>query len=140
MINPTGSADGFFAINPMTKQPFPASTFVSNTRQIAAVRGKLIEMLSAIEIHADFCTRVMGCGDALTHMKTYSMGGIWFDGVTRPEISKLAEQLEFLFADCGRVIAVNYEEKSLSMSYRVFVTVDLNPVLLIGFDRWLQLN
>lgn len=139
-MNKITEATAFFAINPMTKQPFPAATFVSNTRQLAAVRGKLIEMLSAIEIHADFCTRVMGCGDALTHMKTYSMGGIWFDGVTRPEISKLAEQLEFLFADCGRVIAVNYEEKSLSMSYRVFVTVDLNPVLVIGFDRWLQLN
>lgn len=135
MIN---TPDSFFAIDPLTKQPFPARTLIPNTRQTAAVRGKLIEMLSAVEIHADFCTRVMSA-DALNPLKTYSIGGVWFDGQSQPEISKLAEQLEFLFGDCGQVISVTYEQSTLSKSYRVFAMLQLNPVLIIGFDRWLQL-
>mgnify|MGYP000216812153 FL=1 len=138
MINTPDTTDSFFAIDPLTKQPFPARTLIPNTRQTAAVRGKLIEMLSAVEIHADFCTRVMSA-DALNPLKTYSIGGVWFDGQSQPEISKLAEQLEFLFGDCGRVISVTYEQSTLSKSYRVFAVLQLNPVLLVGFDRWLQL-
>lgn len=138
-VHPSTNAADFFSIDPATKQPLPARTLIPNTRQIAAVRGKLIEMLAAVEIHADFCTRVM-CGDTLSHLKTYSIGGIWFDGLTQPEISKLSGQLEFLFADCGRVIAVSFEQNTLSSSYRVYITLQLNPVLLIGFDTWLQMN
>jgi len=34
---------------------------------------------------------------------------------------------------------VTYEQSTLSKSYRVFAVLQLNPVLLVGFDRWLQL-
>lgn len=123
---------------PASKQVMPAHMLIPNSKQTTLVRETITSRFTQIGIVISFATRVMG--DAFSPMKAYSCGGVWQDGKTRPVISDLANQIEALFADCGRVTACNYEELQLSGTYRVFVQLQLDPVLLVGFDRWLDLN
>lgn len=123
---------------PLARPPLPAHTLIPNSKQTTLVRETIIQRFTQIDTTISFATRVMG--DAFSPMKAYSCGGVWKDGLTRPVISDLAKQIEALFGECGRVTACNYEELQLSGTYRVFIQLQLDPVLLVGFDRWLELN